>query len=50
MGNEGKIAQMPNEIGDYDESDTTADEFHAMWESATPVETVTSVADRIGLC
>lgn len=35
---------MPSDMSDYDESETTADEFDAMWESATPVETVTSVA------
>lgn len=35
---------MPNEIGDYAESDTTADEFDAMWDSAEPVDTLSPVA------
>jgi hypothetical protein len=33
-------AQMPNEIDEFDESDTTAEEFDAMWAEATPVETI----------
>jgi hypothetical protein len=54
MGKREEDAQMPNEIGSYDESDTaadefdesdtTADEFDAMWEAATPVDTIVSVA------
>ncbi|GLV09819.1 hypothetical protein MyChFU_31390 [Mycobacterium intracellulare subsp. chimaera] len=35
---------MPKDIGDHDEVDTTVDEFDAMWASATPVETLASVA------
>ncbi|ETB31474.1 hypothetical protein O971_05815 [Mycobacterium avium subsp. hominissuis 10-4249] len=31
---------MPNEVDEFDESDTTAEEFDAMWDEATPVETV----------
>jgi hypothetical protein len=44
MGKREEDAQMPNEIGSYDESDTTADQFDAMWEAATPVDTTVSVA------
>lgn len=31
---------MPNEVDNFDESDTTEEEFDAMWAEATPVETV----------
>lgn len=33
-----------HDFGEFDESDTTAEEFDAMWASATPVETIGPVA------
>ena len=47
MGKREEDAQMPNDTGNYDESDTTAEEFDAMWASATPVDTLAHVAVNV---